>query len=627
MSGIAGIVDFSGSPIPESLIGGMLDRMAHRGRDGTGHWVSGAVALGHCMTHSTPESLTETQPMVSQDARRVLVMDGRLDNWEELRHELGMPGANDAALVLAAFETWGEDYPSRLEGDYAIAIWDSEHQRLHTARDLFGRRPFYYSFDGTRFAFASEIGPLFTLHWIRQTLNEGMLAEWLGTDLQSFVDTFWSGIYRLKPRHQARVDRGGMVSRSSWEPDIHGTVPCRTDEEFIDYYRSMMRDIVRRQSRSHRPLAFEVSGGLDSSAVYALAHDLAIHGELLAPGMQGYTLAFPPGSRAHEVEYARAVGRHCGTTIRECEPAYRPLEWYRDVAAARHDFPGVPNGVMLFGMYEAAQADGATVIVGGYGGDEWTGQSTVGSYYADSLSGWNWVGLRRALLEDVRELGVRRTCFRVIRYGLVPMIPGSVKDVIRGFIPDGFEGQEWLSAPMRAILGRRKKLRVPRLTRAIRCSQRRLYATMHSPEPINMYEILEYYLARRSMETRTPFQSKRVVQFAFSTEDWMRHRGVRNRWLHRASMQSLLPPSVQERSGKADFNVTVQRANDEVRAVLLSQLESRRSAWLDARQFGKRARRIVDVDAVGLEAWVLWYVACCDAVVQDFNTSDRRGQP
>jgi len=614
MSGIAGVIDFSGAPIPEGLIDGMLARMAHRGQDGSSRWIAGPVALGHCMTHATPESLTETQPLVSADGRRVLVMDGRIDNWEELRRDLAMPGANDAALVLAAFEAWGEDYPSRLEGDYAIAIWDSEHQRLHAARDLFGKRPFYYWQEGSRFAFASEQGPLFTLPWVRQTLNEGMLAEWLGFEWYSLDETFWKGIYRLKPRHQARIDRSGIVQRSSWEPDIHGTVPCRSDAEFIEYYRSMLRDIVRRQSRSHRPLAFEVSGGLDSSSVYALGHDLFTHGELLAPGMQGYTLAFPPGTRAHEVEYARAVGRHCGTSIRECPPVYHPLAWYREQALARRDVPGLPNGVMQLGLYDSAKADGAVVVIGGYGGDEWTGQWIHGRYYADFLSARDWRGLYRAFRSDIHELGMFRTSYWLLRHGIVPLAPESLKRFARRCVPSDSGNANWLSPRLRSELRRRRSLGTPALTRTVRHSQRRFYQCIHHVEGDHIVELAEYHLAQRGMEMRSPFSTKQIVQFAFSTDEWMRHRRMQHRWLHREAMKPLLPTDVLERSTKAEFSIAVQATNDPIRRHELSDLKTRRQAWLDVPRFDALAKQVVDVEATGLENWVLWNAFCCDAV-------------
>ena len=113
MSGIAGIIHFDGAPIEPGQIEKMTAAMAHRGPDGIHHWVKGSVALGQCMLRTTPESLEETQPLTNEDESLVLVMDGRVDNWEELRKELLGRGAvlrtrADAELVLRAYEVWGE---------------------------------------------------------------------------------------------------------------------------------------------------------------------------------------------------------------------------------------------------------------------------------------------------------------------------------------------------------------------------------------------------------------------------------------------------------------------------------------------------------------------------------------
>ena len=116
MSGIAGIICFDGSPIESGQIAIITGAMAHRGPDGIHHWVRGSVALGHCMLRTTPESLEETFPLTNEDESLVLVMDGRLDNRDELERELRSKGITvrtptDAELVLRAYQLWGEDSP------------------------------------------------------------------------------------------------------------------------------------------------------------------------------------------------------------------------------------------------------------------------------------------------------------------------------------------------------------------------------------------------------------------------------------------------------------------------------------------------------------------------------------
>ncbi|MES2603656.1 MAG: asparagine synthetase B, partial [Pseudomonadota bacterium] len=271
MSAIAGIVDFSRQAVEPQQLHAMTAALAHRGPDGINHFLDGSVALAQCMLHTTPESLTEVQPLISVRSGCVLVMDGRFDNWEELRQELQAPQANDVDLAMLAYERWGADFPGRLDGDFALALWDPQQQTLHCSRDIFGRRPFYYHWDGQRFAFASELKPLLSLPWITKQLNEGMVAEYLGYEWYSRVETFWQGVLRIEPAHRLAVDAAGPHIAQHWQPDLFSPLRYATDEEYIAHYRNLYEDCVRRISRSHLPVAYEVSGGLDSSATYAMA--------------------------------------------------------------------------------------------------------------------------------------------------------------------------------------------------------------------------------------------------------------------------------------------------------------------------------------------------------------------
>ena len=145
LSGIAGVIRFDGGPVEPGRVETMTSCMAYRGPDGVSHWRVGSVALGQCMTRTTLESLEETQPLANEDESLVLVLDGWLSNWEELRAEILAKGGKlrtraDAELVLRSYEIWGEDCLDRLEGDFAFVIWDARQRRAFCARDRIRRR-------------------------------------------------------------------------------------------------------------------------------------------------------------------------------------------------------------------------------------------------------------------------------------------------------------------------------------------------------------------------------------------------------------------------------------------------------------------------------------------------------
>jgi len=418
------------------LVERMTGAMPHRGPDGVQHWVGGAAALGHCMLRTTPESLEEQQPLRNEDGTVVLVMDGRADNWEELRRDLIDRGAvlrsrADAELVLRAYEIWGPDCLSHLEGDFALVIWDERRREALCARDRAGKKTFNYHWDGKALAFASEVHAILALPGVHAPLNEGLVAEVLADDWRSRDETFWKGVLRLPAAHRMTVSARGARPEPYWAPDLWETLPFTREEEYVEHYRALLTDVVRRMSRSHLPVACEVSGGLDSSAIFAVAEHLRRRQELPAPGIAGYCLAFEDDARAEERAYSRAVGEHLGVHIEECEATSRPTAWYREWARRYRELPGFPNGIMSLGLRQSARASGARVLLSGHGGDAWLGLTWPGAYYSEDLVAGRWREVLASFASDRRELGVGNAAWLLFRYGAVTLLPEGIKDALR----------------------------------------------------------------------------------------------------------------------------------------------------------------------------------------------------
>ena len=297
MSGIAGILHFDGRPVEPGQVEAMTAAMQYRGPDGIHHWRKGNVALGQCMLRTTPESLEETQPLTNEDESLVLVMDGRVDNWEELRRELLGQGAvlrtrADAELVLRAYEVWGRECLRHIDGDFALVIWDARRHEAFCARDRMGNKPFTYHWTGSTLYFASEQQAILRQPEVPQVLNEGMVAEYLAAQWFSNTETLWQGILRLEAAHSMGVSPAGPTLNRYWAPDLQASLSFRNDAECAEHYRALLFDVVRRLSRSMAPIACEVSGGLDSSAIFAVADSLQRGRQFGAPGLEGYTLDF-----------------------------------------------------------------------------------------------------------------------------------------------------------------------------------------------------------------------------------------------------------------------------------------------------------------------------------------------
>lgn len=624
MSGIAGIVHFDSRPVDPGQILAMTAAMDYRGPDGINHWTSGSVALGQCMLRTTPESLEETQPLTNEDASLVLVMDGRIDNWQELRRELLGRSARlrtraDAELLLRAYEAWGERCVEHIDGDFAFALWDARRHALFCACDRVGNRQFHYHWNGSSFAFATDLHPVLNLAWVPESLDQDTLAEYLATDWLTIDTTLWQAVKRLKPANRMTVSGAGkLASVEYWAPDPFAILPCKSDEDYLAYYREMFFDVVRRTLRSHQPLAIEVSGGLDSSSIFAVAMRLQSEGRLIAPAVHGYTLDFRGDPNADEVEYALAVGKHHGVPIHVVPPAYPPLEWYAGIARRFRVFPDFPNGVMNQGIVDQARNAGSRVLVSGTGGDDWTGGSDVS--YAENLAAHCWGDVRHKWQEECKALGRIHSSARVLRHGIIPLLPEKAKQFLRAgrdlTIHRGAMRRDWVAPGLRQRLdSNRKNLHAQPSKPTARIGQQHRWRQLYHPYWQFAKGTVERRHAQCGMEWRQPYWDRRMIQFAFSAPDYLFNRPNQNRCLQRDAMQNLLPESVRLRQDKAEFSSTFKRHWPELSRLLSAEILPRRGDW--AQPDGVRALMALAFtpDSVRWDSgppWILFGLdACC----------------
>lgn len=625
MSGIAGIIHFDNAPVESGLIEAMTSAMGHRGPDGIRHWTRGSAALGQCMLCTTAESLEETQPLANEDQSLVLVMDGRLDNWQELRNDLLAKGAvlrdrSDAELVLRAYEIWRNDCVLKLDGDFAFVIWDARKQVALCARDRMGNKPLHYHWSGRTLAFATDLKPLLALPWVAATPNEGMLAEFLSDEWYSRDETLWGGILRLIAAHRMTVDRRGARPEEYWAPDLSAQLPYRSDAEYVEHYRELLFDCVRRAARSHKSVAIEVSGGLDSSAVLGVAEHLRRAGRLPAPALEGYTLAFSDFEEANEVEYARAVADHLDIRIHEVVPERMPLSWFAERAETLRDFPGYPNGTSHRSICRLASARNQVVILTGAWGDHWLQGSRV--YYAEELAGRRWRNLRDCLAADVRSHGAMKATGWLLRHGIYPLFPPGLRSFLRPMLHgwrrqatrDGF----WLSPPLKQALARQRAKPQPDREQHLRAAgQRDLLRALYYAFDHHGAEVGDRLGADSAVEIRHPFRNWRMVQFALSTPERLRLRGDVNKFVHVEAMRDILPDVVRNRKDKAGFACVFAAYLEHMGPYFVEYLPLARSAWCSKAGMSTLFSLYRDRPELGWQNWVLWNFYGCDKVFVD----------
>ncbi len=620
MSGIAGIFRFDSIAVEPGLVQKMMATMPHRSPDGVGYWQGQSFAVGHGMFQTTPESLEETQPLANESGTLVLVMDGRVDNWIELRHDLLQRGAilrtrADAELVLRAYEIWGADCLSRIDGDFALVVGDTRNGTAFCARDRIGHKPLHYHWDGKIFTFASEPQAILAMPWVKKVPNEGMFAEFISTDWLSRDETFWVNVLRLVAAHCTRVDRNGPLPERYWEPDLWATLSYQRDEEYIEHYLELLTDNVRRMSRSHRPISSHVSGGLDSSAVFSVAHQLQNQGKLLAPGLQGHTLAFPGHKDADELVYSRAVARHLGVNIREEAPTrLLPHAWYQNWAKATQSYPGSPNTTMLLGLMQSASALGARVMLTGIGGDEWLWTSHQ-AYYQEELAQGNWRRLHQAYKADAQDYGSATAAYWLLRHGVFQQLPDPIRQALRSLksVAGRLQAKKpdqsyWLTPHMKQLMQERQaRLRPGNSRPAKNAGQQYLLPRLYEWAFADQFrEHDDRMCAAVNIEERNPMFTANFVQFALSTPDRMRRRGIENKYIHVKAMQGLLPQEVLSRRDKADFCVVTYDHVDQWLATFTEELPQRRPDWVTPEGMAL-LRKVYETDPEPCPAaWFLW---------------------
>ncbi len=287
MRGIAGLIHFDGSPVRAETVRGMIDTMAICPTDRRQAWAHGAAGLAHLVKFGVPEDQFEAQPIVDPAGRFVLVTDAMLTNRVELAEALGQrPIAAevcaDSALVAAAYAQWGEDCVERLEGRFAVIAWHPHERRLFAAVDPFAHRPVYYWHRGGQFAFASTLRGLLALPVVSAEINPSVFAEGFTGMWQANDQTLYRDISIVPRGCILRVDAHGRAVRRYWHPQNAPELRLRSDGEYLEAFRTVLVRAIQGTLRTTGETGVLVSGGLDSSAVTAVAGQfLARNGQRL----------------------------------------------------------------------------------------------------------------------------------------------------------------------------------------------------------------------------------------------------------------------------------------------------------------------------------------------------------
>jgi len=365
--GIAGILRVDGAPAGADLLGAMTSAIAHRGPDGDGFFCDGSVGLGHRRL-AIIDLATGDQPMATEDGSVVLVFNGEIYNFRELRRELEGRGAtfrttSDTEVILQAYEAWGVDCLPRLRGMFAFALWDRPRRRLFLARDRVGIKPLVYAWDGRRLLFGSEIKALLEDPGLPREIDWQALRDFLTLHYIPGPRTIFQAIRKLPPASYLLLDleRGEPEVHRYWDlrfaPD-----PRPSEAEWLEGLRWHLTDAVRSHLVSDVPIGAFLSGGVDSSTVVAL----------MAQATDGRVRTFSIGfddADFDELRHARDVARRYDTQHFEYVVKPNALDTLPRLAW-QFDEPFADSSALPTYYVSKITREHVTVALSGDGGDE-----------------------------------------------------------------------------------------------------------------------------------------------------------------------------------------------------------------------------------------------------------------
>lgn len=283
MCGFTGYFNSSGQPASIDIVRNMADKIRHRGPDGDGYWVNDNIALAHRRLSIIDVRDIAGQPMKSPDGRYVMVFNGEIYNFQDIKKDLITKGCRfktegDSEVLLSAFTEWGNDAFLKLNGMFAVAIFDQKLNQITLARDRFGVKPLYYQFRNGIFAFGSEAKALFAHPDFSPKLNSQGLEEYLQfmnfiTDQTLFdgVKLFPAGSIATLHVNDIRPDGSTLKTTQFWDFNFTGNTPDFDSEAIADDLHDLFTQAVRRQMISDVGVSSFLSGGVDSGSITAIA--------------------------------------------------------------------------------------------------------------------------------------------------------------------------------------------------------------------------------------------------------------------------------------------------------------------------------------------------------------------
>lgn len=561
----------------------MADAMVHRGPDDEGFFVCDGFGLGFRRL-SILDIGGSHQPIPNEDGAVQVVGNGEIYNYAAIRAELLSLGhkfstQGDIEVVVHAYEQWGLDSLKRLRGMFGLAILDTRKRQLHIVRDRIGIKPVFYCHSDNLFLFGSEIKAILASGLVSREVDWGAIDSYLSLLYVPAPHTAFKGIRKLPPASVLTFDSSGIRIEKYWEPgrDTAGGI---TLDEATGRLHSLLRDTMRLHMQSDVPVGFFLSGGMDSSAMVAIAAETGVSRPIT------FSAGFDDKSH-NELEYARAVANRFSCDHHEMMVRPDATDVLPQIVQAFDEPFGDASAVPTYYISRFA-AGHVKVAIGGDGGDE-------------IFAGYEWTRRQRFVERWNRLPGFARKLAVAATMGM--KASPSMAGKIARFLSDA--GAPPLDGYLR---------RVSCFTEEHKAGiyGQQLLPCLHAPtihdlmarsflaagqDPVKGMNAadFDFYLPDddlckvdrmtmlHSIEGRVPLLDHEVVEFALSLPMEMKLRGMTSKFILKKCMSDTLPPAVL-RQRKHGFAIPVSRwtreeLHGDIRRILLSGAEKRKDVY------------------------------------------------
>lgn len=536
----------SHQPLQEDTLIRMRDRLIHRGPDGYGHQLEQAktghwIGLAHRRLSILDLSKNGKQPMENDDGSLIITFNGEIYNYKELKHELSMLGVSfktetDTEVLLKAYQIWGKDAVSKLNGMFAFVIWDRSKQEIFIARDRFGEKPLYYAqLPKGGMVFASEIKAILAHPDMEGNLSEKMLGYFTSNDpmVRRSNLTFYDGVYAFGAATVMTISLDNLKQKEHcyWDPYAikRDAGAKRNHKETVEEFRYLLDKSVKMRLNADVTLGANLSGGLDSSSICSLVGASDYHKN---HAFSCFSARFDDDPTMSEGNYIDMVLDKYGFEGHMISPKEEDFLKVLDKIYWHQEQPFLSASVFLeYHLYEKIKSTGTTVILDGQGADEILAgyQHYYREFQYDYIHQKDYIRLYKNTTSFINRLKSESKKY-----------PDSARR-INTAVAHSFSHMR--SDIMRSLLQPKQKRNLPDFL---------ALQVKHDMLPEQLYSADRNSMAH-SVETRFPFLDYSFVDFCLSLnthylfdDGWTKH-------ILRQAMHSVLPTDICWRPDKLGF--------------------------------------------------------------------------